>query len=78
MGPKIRGARRRPIFGALLVVLSVAVFVGVTGHVCGEAGQPADDHLPVLLVALLAACITLGLGIALMLPRPPQGSWRSK
>jgi len=72
--PRARTAGRSRIFGALLVASSVAVLMVVVAHVCRESGLPADDHLPALLVAMLGACITVGLGIALMLPRPPHGS----
>ena len=60
--------------GALLVVLAAAVIVGVTVHVCNESGFPADQHLPVLLVLLLAGVVLVGLGVALILPQPPRGS----
>lgn len=55
--------------GVLLLVLAVAVIVYVMVHVTGESGLPADDHLPVLLAALLVAATAIGVGIALLLPR---------
>jgi apolipoprotein N-acyltransferase len=72
--PRIRTARPTAILGGLLVVLAAAVVVGVLVHVCHESGSPADRHLPVLLALLLAAVGMLGLGLALILPRPPRGS----
>jgi hypothetical protein len=57
------------MLGGLMVVVSAVAFAGVTVHVAGEAGLPADGHLPLLLLGLLAALVTFGLGVALLIGR---------
>jgi hypothetical protein len=72
--PAIRTIHPSRAVGVLLIVLSVATFVGVIVHVTGETGLPADEHLPTLLIALLGAVVAFAAGLALLLPRPPAGN----
>ncbi len=71
---RLRTLGRTSILGGVLVVLAVGIIIGVIVHVTPEAGLPADEHLPFLLIALLASAALGGLGVALILPRPPSGS----